>query len=144
MRDAPPSRIMIDQIVGQFLNSGEGKGVLDQLKQQGVDGPQAQQAVSATAEGAMQQVSAGGGGGLAGMLSGLTGGGGGQSAGMASQVTQFVAQKTGLSPAIAQTVVSAVLPKLLELFQKNTVPASKPSGAGLLGGLANMLHGDKR
>jgi len=133
--------IMIDQLVGQFLNSGDAKGVLAQLQQQGLDGAKAQQAVSATAEGAMQQVSQGGGGGLAGMLSAVTGGGGGQSSGMASQVTAFVAQKTGLSPAIAQTVVSAVLPKLLELLQKNTVPASRPSAAGLLGGMANMAFG---
>lgn len=137
----PRRCIMIEHLVGQFLNSGEGQGVLAQLKQQGVDGPQAQQAVFATAEGAMQQVSQGGGGGLSGMLSAVTGGGGGQSSGMATKVTQFVAQKTGLSPAIAQTVVSAVLPKLLELVQKNTVPASKPSGAGLLGGLSNLVKG---
>lgn len=132
---------MIDQLVSQFLGSGDGKSVLDQLKQQGLDGAQAQKAVSATAEGAMQQVSQGGGGGLQGMIQGAAGAGGGQSGGDASQVVSFVAQKTGLNPAMAQTVVTAVLPKLLELFQKRTVPASRPSAAGLLGGMANMAFG---
>lgn len=53
-----------------------------------------------------------GGGGL-GALGGLFGGGGASSQ-MTETVAGFVAQKTGLSPAIANTVVSIVLPKILE------------------------------
>lgn len=70
----------------------------------------------------------GGGSSLGGLLGGLTGGGaaapgaapdgGGMVAMLATPVAQFVAQKTGLAPALAQTVVSAVLPKLLALVQK--------------------------
>lgn len=126
---------MLETIVSQFMQSGAGKDVLSQLKQRGLDGAQAQSAVSATAEGAMQQVSRGG---VGGMLGGLLGGApaGGAGGGLAAQVTQFVSQKTGLSPAIAQSVVGVALPKLLELIQGQAPAAgATPSPGGLLGGL---------
>lgn len=125
---------MLENIVSQFMQSGAGKDVLSQLKQRGLDGAQAQSAVSATAEGAMQQVSRGG---VGGMLGGLLGGAP-AAGGIAAQVTQFVSQKTGLSPAIAQSVVGVALPKLLELIQGQAqAPAAgaTPSPGGLLGGL---------
>lgn len=131
---------MLENIVSQFMQSGAGKDVLSQLKQQGLEGAQAQSAISATAEGAMQQVSSGG---IGGMVGGLLGGaapaqGAGAGAGIAAQVAQFVSQKTGLSPAIAQSVVGVALPKVLELIQGQAQPpaaGAKPSIGGLLGGL---------
>ncbi len=161
---------MFDQLVGQFLQSGAGKDVLTQLGQKGIEGPAAQAALTATAEGAAQQ--AGGAGGIAGLLGGLVGGSGGGAAGavagllggsgaaaapgagggmlaaMTGPVAQFVAQKTGLAPAMAQTVVGIALPKLLELIQGQgasaaqapTAQAPAQGGAGdLLGALGGLL-----
>ena len=54
---------------------------------------------------------------------------------MTAQIAQFVAQKTGLSPAIAQAVVAAALPKLLELLQGQAPATAAPTAGGFLGGL---------
>lgn len=154
---------MIEELVGEFLKSSDGKGVLAQLKQQGLEGPKALEAMNATAEGAMQQLGGGGGGGLAAAASSLLGGSGagglpgvagslggslggassgagiatgatgatGGLAAIAGPIAQFVAQKTGLQPALAHTVVSAALPKLLDVL-KGAVPSA--------GGIAGMFR----
>ncbi|MFN0062153.1 MAG: hypothetical protein ACKVPX_06530 [Myxococcaceae bacterium] len=131
---------MIETIVKQFLSSGAGGDILKQLQGQGLDTTKATSAVSATAEGAMAQL--GGAGGIAGMAAGALGIGGGSGgapnlSAMIAPVAQFVAQKTGISPAIAQTVVNAVLPKIIGLL---------PGAAGAppqaeSGGLGGMLKG---
>lgn len=152
---------MIEALVGQFLQSGAGTDVMNQLKSHGLEAPQAQAAVQATAEGAAQQLGGAGGGGLgelaAGLLGGASGGGGlgglaaglmggggvpaggtGGIAALAGPIAQFVAQKTGLSPAIATTVVNVALPKLLEMMKGAggaTVPAAGSGIAGMMGGL---------
>ncbi len=128
----------MDQLVGQFLQSGAGADILKQLQGQGLDANQAKSAVTATADGAMQQLQQGSGGGLAGLAGNLLGGqaGGMNLASFAGPISQFVAAKTGLSPAIANTVVSLVLPKLSELIAGQ---AAKP--AAQAGGLGSMLGG---
>ncbi len=83
------------------------------------------------------------GGGLGAMLGGLMGGAGGAAPGagvaagpmamLVTPVSQFVAQKTGLAPAMAHTVVTAALPRLLAFFMgaKDAAPgaAAAPSPA---------------
>lgn len=150
---------MIEALVGQFLQSGAGNDVINQLKSHGLAAPQAQAAVQATAEGAAQQLGGAGGGlgdmaagllggagggGLGGLAAGLMGSGGaaasgaGNIAALAGPIAQFVAQKTGLSPAIAATVVNVALPKLLEMIKGTgaaAVPTAGNSIAGIMGGL---------
>jgi hypothetical protein len=169
---------VLEQLVGQFVQSGAGKDILAQLGQQGLEAPQAQAALTATAEGVMQHGA--GAGGLAGMLGGLMGGdssaagglgglgalgglvgmlggsapagsgapAGGGLAAMAAPVAQFVAQKTGLSPAIAQMVVSVALPKVIEMFTgahaaaasgQPAAPGAAPAAGGMLEGLLGGL-----
>lgn len=75
----------------------------------------------------------GGDGNLLGALGGLLDGGstnaapGGSNAlaGLAGPIGKFVAEKTGLAPALAQTVVSVVLPKVVEWFQSNAQPSQR-------------------
>lgn len=139
---------MLEALVGQFLGSTEGASALSQLGAQGLTVPQVQAAVQATADGAAEHaktagldlgglVGAGGAGGalgaLVGAISGREGLGGllggakpgaptasaGPFAALVGPVTQFVAQKTGLAPQVAQTVVNVVLPRLLGLMQKH-------------------------
>lgn len=124
---------MVDVLVKQFLGSGEAAGLLGQLTQQGLTPPQAQGALTATAEGTAQVVQeqglgALGGGSVAGALGALMGGGGlaaglgaltggGQGAGvpaaLAEAVAGMVATRTGLSPALARTAVDLVLPQVV-------------------------------
>lgn len=113
---------MFDGLVDQLLKSGAGAELLQTIQAQGLTAPQAMGAVTATAEGAAQHM--GSSGGLAGALGGLLGGGGlgallgnsapagGSLGGFAPAIAGFVAEKTGLAPAMAQTVVSLVLPKI--------------------------------
>jgi hypothetical protein len=146
---------MLDAIVNQFLKSDAGSEVLGQLKGKGLELPEAQAAVTATAEGAMQQLggqgglaglasAVGGAGGLGGLVGGLLGGGsapsatGGLVSSLAAPISQFVAQKTGLSPEIAAMVVNVALPKLMALIQGQGVAALPGSDSG---GLAGMLGG---
>lgn len=126
---------MLETLIGQFFQSGAGRGVLDQLKHEGLDDAQARSALAATAEGAMKHSA--GAGGMASQVSGLATGATSAS-GISSQVAQFVAQKAGIDPTIAQKVVSIALPKLLELLQGSAVPGARPSGGGLLGALPNL------
>ena len=151
---------MLDILVGQFLKSSDGSGLLKDLQAKGLTEGQATQAVTATAEGAVAQGDGaaaapsafGGLGSLMGML-----GGGGPSAGPeagglgalmgmlggapaapaaaaggaapVNPIAQLVAQKTGLSPAIAQMVVAAALPKLLALLGGAQAPAASENKA---------------
>ncbi len=141
---------MLDGIVGQLLQSGAGAELLKTVQSHGLSAEQATKALTATAEGAMQHAGAAEGG-LAGALGGMLGGGG--AGGLASMavglfggaaapapttsslsafapmIAHFVAQKTGLAPAMAQTVVTVALPKIEELVR------TKLSGGagGLLG-----------
>ncbi len=144
---------MIDQLIGQFLSSQDGKSTVAELSAHGLDQQQATSAVTATAQGVASQLGGGGdplsallgggsGGAVLGALGGLFGGGssgaeasplgglgsllgGGSSAasnplaGLAGPIGHFVAEKTGLAPALAQTVVSVVLPKVVAWFQSN-------------------------
>lgn len=137
---------MLEQIVGQLLQSGAGAELLKTVQSQGLSADQATAALSATAEGALEQggglgglLSGAGGGDLASMAAGFLGGGsaapaGGSLAQFAPTIASFVAQKTGLAPAMAQTVVSLALPKIEELI-KGGLAGSKSGGGGLLGGL---------
>lgn len=139
---------MVEELVAQFMKSGAGADLLAQLGQKGIDAGKAQSAVAATAQGAVEQLGqqAGGLGSLAGLgqlASGLLGGTGGAPNGGALQslvqpVSAFVASKTGLQPAMATMIVSAALPKLMELIQ------GKGGGAGAsgaLGGIADTVRG---
>ena len=178
---------MIDQLVGQFLGSQDGKSAVAELGAHGLSPQQATGAVTATAEGMAAQLTGGGEGGggdagdllggllggggggggglgaLAGLLGGAGGGGGGNPlgallgggdggglgalggllggapaagaapgaaaanplAGLAGPIGNFVAQKTGLAPAVAQTVVAVVLPKVVAYFQSSGAPAQQ-------------------
>ena len=73
---------MIEAIIKQFAGSTEAQGLLSSLTGNGLTPAQAQGALTATAEGAAQSLTQGGGGDLAGMLGGLMGGGGGGAASM--------------------------------------------------------------
>ncbi len=150
---------MLNMLVGQFLGSAAGADVLGQLKNKGLDGPAAQAAVTATAEGAMQHLAVQGGGsrgaaGLAGALGGAggglgalaggllgggaapAGGGGATVSAIAAPVVQFVAQKTGLSPSVATMVVNTALPKLMELIQSHGAAKPPPAaGPAVTGGV---------
>jgi hypothetical protein len=83
--DAPLEVTMLDTLMQQFLGSGAATETVSALTQQGLSQPQASSALSATAEGAMQALGGGDGGGLGGLLGGggaaalggLLGGGGG-------------------------------------------------------------------
>jgi hypothetical protein len=119
---------MIEQIVGQFFQSGAGQDVLRQVQEHGLDEPQARSALSATVEGALQQTKKDGG--MESQASGLSTGAQDASA-IAARVAQFVATKTGLAPELAQKVVSVALPKVLELIKSASVPGPRPSGSGL-------------
>ena len=115
---------MIDQIVGQFFQSGAGQ----ELQQLGLDEAKARAAVSATVEGAMQHTRRDGG--MESQASALSAGAQ-DASGIANRVAQFVATKTGLEPARAHKVVSVALPKVLELIKSASVPSPRPSGSGL-------------
>lgn len=137
--------VLLNALVGQFLKSSEGGSLVQELKGKGLTEDQATHAVTATAEGAAQQApgDAGGLGAVAGLL-----GGGGLGALLGGSVAapapaapagatpapgalvQFVAQKTGLSPAMAQVVVSTVLPKVMAMLgQPAAAPGAAPAAA---------------
>lgn len=147
---------MLEMLVGQFMKSANGGELLGQLQKQGLSAGQAESAVSATAEGAMQQMggtenpagaaAALGGGNLGGALGGMLGGlgaGGAQAPGlgaMTQPVAAFVAKKTGLQPAVAAMVVSAALPKLLEMIKGKPAQGAQPNaGGGIAGALGGLL-----
>lgn len=148
---------MLEQLMQQVTQSETGAQLLSQLKGMGLNENQAQGALGATAEGMLSQLG-GGSGGVGGLLQGLgsmAGGSGGLGnlagalggalggqglAGMNLQslvqpVTQFVVQKTGLDANLAQTVVNAVLPKLVELVSKPSAVGQTAAPAGGLGGM---------
>jgi hypothetical protein len=171
---------MLNELVGQYLQSADGSDLLKNLQAQGLSAQQATHAVSATAEGAIEHGTggaglagmdlaglagsllggAGGGGGGLGALVGMLGGGGAPAAGssaptgageglggllggllsggganqgplgaMVAPISQIVAQKTGLAPAMASMVVSAVLPKILALFSGAGATPGQPAPA---------------
>jgi len=157
---------MLNELVGQFLKTTDGGGLLKDLQAKGMTEQQATQGITATAEGAMSQPAAdGAGAGLGGALGGMVGAlGGGGLAGMLggspapargdaapgatpaaapggpSPLAQFVAQKTGLAPAMAEMVVAAVLPRIKGMLTgapapgaAGEAPAADP--ASLLGSL---------
>jgi len=139
---------MLQQLVSQFIATGAADETIGQVTEQtGLDGDQARQAVEATAEGAADATTDGGGiasllgGGGLGALAGSLLGGGTPSAGglppqLVQRVTQAVAQKTGLSPAIAGAVVNLALPKVVAFFQGGGEAGGDDAGSGgLLGGL---------
>lgn len=197
---------MLNELVGQFLKTSDGSGLLQDLVSKGLTEHQVTQAVTATAEGAVEHGgaagldlgslaggllgsgglgglagmlggsggaagaggglggvlgsmlggsgTAGAGGGLGGMLGGMLGGaatpaagGAGSLAALVAPISQFVAQKTGLAPAMAQMVVSTALPKLLALFSgaggaaAGAAPAgaAAPSAGGSLGDMLGSL-----
>ena len=126
---------MLETIIKQFFQSGTGSSVVDQLRQQGLDAAQTRSAIAATIEGAMKESAAEGG--MTNQTSGLSAGAESAS-GISPQVAQFVAQRAGIDPTIAQKVVSIALPKVLELVQSNSIPGARPSGGGLLSALPNL------
>jgi hypothetical protein len=140
-------QVMLEMLVGQFMKSANGAELLGHLQKQGLTQDQAQNAVGATAEGAMQQLGGSQGGGLGGIAGMLAGGlGGGQPNGqlpslsaMTQPVAAFVSKKTGLQPAIAAMVVNAALPKLLELLKGRQGNEQRQDGGGLAGALGGLL-----
>lgn len=144
---------MLEQILSSFAGSSEAGSVVRSLVDSGLSPTKAQEAVVATAEGAKEAVGqggigallslaggGGGGGGLMGALGGMLGGGsgaaapaaGGSFAGpIADQIAGFVAQKVGIDPSMARTVVNIALPKVIEFV--------KSKGGGLGGGLGGLL-----
>ena len=177
---------MLNELVGRYLNSADGSDLLKNLTAKGLTEQQATQAVTATAEGAVEQGGAGGagapdlaslaggllgggglgalgglfggaptapgasaGGGMAGMLGGLMGGNteapaspgtsANPLAALIAPISQVVAQKTGLAPALAQMVVTAALPKLLALFTGAPAAGAKPDAAPAATGPADLL-----
>jgi hypothetical protein len=126
---------MIEGLVQQFLGSGEATGLLAHLQGQGLTAPQAQGALTATAEGTAQVVqeqglAALGGGGLAGAVGSVLGGGGlagglgamfgggapaagGVPSALVDTVAGVVASKTGLSADLAKMAVNLVLPHVI-------------------------------
>ncbi len=129
---------MINELLETVLKSGAGAELLQQVQAKGLPADQAAAALKATAQGVIEQGGAGGlaslatgmlggGGGLASLAGGLLGGGsGGASSAEASSLTamvpgiaQFVAQKTGLDPAMASAVVTMALPKIAELVKSH-------------------------
>lgn len=159
---------MLEQLVGPFLQSGEGASLLKELQGQGLSPQQATAAVTATAEGASAQAAQGGMASLGGLLGGLAGGapGGGPSLGglagmlggaatpaaapapgqpgapnpLVALIAPVVAQKTGLSPAVAQVVVTLALPKLMSLLSGAQAPGAA-GAAPTAGGLGGVLGG---
>jgi hypothetical protein len=157
---------MLSELVGQFMKTSEGGALMQQLLSNGLSEQQATHAVTATAEGVTQATGAAGGGldlgslagsllgggaagGGLGALAGMLGGGAPAApaaegaaqnplAGLIAPVAEFVAQKTGLAPAMAQMVVSAALPKLMALI---TGGAATPGAAPSVGGLVSSLFG---
>ncbi len=136
---------MIENLVQQFLGSGAFGQAVDALKgQHGLDDQQARGAVQATAEGTADAIKSGGGlggllggltgggglGGLAGMLGGGGGGAGGLPPQLVDTVATFVAGRTGLDAGKARAVVGMVLPKVIE-FAKSKFGGGK--GGGLFG-----------
>lgn len=154
---------MLNELVGQFLKSSDGGALLQQLQAKGLTEQQATSAVTATAEGAVEQGSPGGAGGLdlASLAGGLLGGGGGLGAmlgafggaapaagaapanpmaGLVGPVSQFVAQKTGLALPMALMVVSTVLPKVMSLFGgATTAPAAGEATAAAASPVESVL-----
>ncbi len=150
---------MINELISSVLQSGPGAALLKEVQAKGLTAEQAHSAVTATAEGALKQggegglaslaqglLSGAGSGGLASLAGSLMGGASGPAASsltsMVPGIAQFVAGKTGLDPAMAQTIVSLALPKVLELIQNHTQgagPTSPPDGG--LGGLGGALKG---
>jgi len=149
---------MIQEFVGEFMKSGAGADLVSKLAGQGLDATQAQGAISATAEGALEQLRGGQGGGLGAVVGGLLGGTGGglgsllgtpaaaghgASSGLTSliqPIASFVSTKTGLEHATALSVVSTVLPKIVELIQSK-MGGVTPGESGGLGGLTSKLGG---
>lgn len=88
------------------------------------------------------------GGGLQSLL-----GGGGAPSGLSSGVVSALTQKVGLSPAIAQSVVAAVIPAVMSLFKKKIADPKEPgfnleslvggltggSGGGLMGAIGGLF-----
>jgi hypothetical protein len=118
---------MLNDIVNEFLGSSDGNQVVQQLtRQHGIDATQARDAVRATAEGGAQAMKSKGidFGSFAKGFGGIGGtGGGGPASDVTKHVTDYVCQKTGLSPAIGNAIVGMVLPKLLEYAKGRGAPA---------------------
>lgn len=136
---------MWNELVGQYLESADGGELLKQLQGKGLSEQQATQAVTATAESAsgspgrgmvLSHVT----GGLLASLKGApsTGAAPGGATGAANTIAQVVAQRTGLTLPMAQTVVSMVLPKVMSLF--SGAQASAPRAPSALGGILGMLR----
>lgn len=145
---------MLNEIVGRFLKTSEGGGLVKDLRAKGLTEQEATSAVTATAEGAMTQddPAAGDGGALGGITALLGGQGGGALGGLPgrapaaappaaqpgapapaaqiSPIAQMVASKTGLTPAMAQMVVNTALPKIMGLLGLDEAPAAGAPAAG--------------
>ncbi len=163
MNAAPPEAIwyerpMINELISSVLKSGPGVELLKEVQAKGLSPEQAHSALAATAEGAMQQGGEGGlaslaqgllsgasSGGLASLAGSMLGGGSAPAAGgltaMVPGIAQFVATKTGLDPAMAQTIVAMALPKVLEMVKNHTDGAPTATDGGGLGGALKGLLG---
>lgn len=137
---------MFDDLVRQFLGSDAATKTIQAVTtQQRLTPEQAQTAVRATAEGTGEALRSGnfdlgslagaigGGGGVLGGIAQSLGLGqkqtGGLPSGLVQQVTDYVANKTGLSAGIAAAVVTMALPKVLE-FAKNMMSSERGTSPG--------------
>ena len=125
---------MIEGLIKQFMGSSQGSSVMSELSKEGLSPDKAQEAVQATAEGALKHGGAagidlsnllGGSGGVMGSVAGALGGmgkgaslTGGTVAKLTGPVTQFLEDK-GFPHGVAQKVVNVVLPRLMEMAQKH-------------------------
>jgi predicted naringenin-chalcone synthase len=108
----------MNRLIEEFLASTDGLVLLELLQANGLTAEAASQVIGATAEGALEHTSAATGRALAGFAgstpSALTSLMGATASGqLAAPVATFVAQRLGLEPSVAQSVVLIVLPRVV-------------------------------
>lgn len=108
----------MNRLIEEFLASTDGRALLEQLQGNGLTAEAASLVIATTAEGALEHTSAATGRALAGFAastpSALTSLVGVTASGkLAEPVATFVAQRLGLEPAVAQSVVLVVLPRVV-------------------------------
>jgi hypothetical protein len=98
---------MFEDLIRQFIASGDGQKAVSELVAAGLTSEQAQGAVTATAESASKHLDA------SALLGSILGGAGTPGRDVVDQVTNAVASRIGVDPAMARQVVDLLLPKLI-------------------------------
>ncbi len=124
---------MIEGLIKQFMSSSQGSSAMSELSKEGLAPDKAQEAVQATAEGALKHGGAAGIdlsnllggdsklGAVAGALGGMGKGAsltGGTVSKLTGPVTRFLEER-GFPHGVAEKVVNVVLPRLMEMAQKH-------------------------